>query len=338
MNARIEAFSSVSTALALCSDRELAALVDAAKPIGAGIGGPTALLEVDGNKVFVKRLPLTDRDLRPGDAHSTANLFDLPTFCHHPVAGPGFGAWRELAVHTMTTNWVLTGEYEVFPLTYHWRVLPHHGQSLPEELADIDAVVAKWGGGPEIRARLEGVRDSTASVAVFLEYFPHNLHNWLGERIEARDEEAERLCVRIEQQILEGTRFMNDRGLLHFDAHFENLLTDGERLYFADYGLAISDRFDLAEDEAAFLAEHQDYDYRYSLTHLTIWLVTALYGHRGEERMAFLRACVQGERPTGIPTRIADIIVRYAPIALVNCEFYRQMAQQSTQTPYPAMP
>lgn len=338
MTARIAAFSAVSTALALRSDRDLADQIETAKPIGAGIGGPTALMEVEGTKVFVKRIPLTEVDLLPGNAHSTANLFDLPDFCHHPYAGPGFGAWRELAVHTMTTNWVLAGEFDGFPLTYHWRVLPHHGQSLPEELADVDAVVEKWGGGPQIRRRMEGLRDSNASIALFLEYFPHNLHDWLGERIQTRDKVAEGLCVRIEQQILEGTRFMNERGLLHFDAHFENLLTDGERLYFADYGLAISDKFDLAESEAAFLAEHQDYDHRYSLTHLTIWLVTALYGYRGEERTAFLRKCVQGERPTGIPPRIADIIVRYAPIALVNTEFYRQLAQQSTQTPYPAVP
>ncbi|MFI7135214.1 hypothetical protein ACIBQ1_56840 [Nonomuraea sp. NPDC050153] len=33
---------------------------------------------------------------------------------------------------------------------------------------------------------------------------------------------------------------MNSRGLLHFDAHFENILTGGQRLYFADYGLAVS--------------------------------------------------------------------------------------------------
>ena len=193
MNARVTAFSAVSTALTLRSDRELAAWVDGAKPIGAGIGGPTALLEVEGTKVFVKRLPLTDLDLLPGNARSTANLFDLPDFCHYGVGGPGFGAWRELAVHTMTTNWVLAGEFEGFPLTYHWRVLPHHGQALPDELADVDAVVAKWGGGPQIRRRMEGLRDSTASIALFLEYFPHNLHDWLGEWIEARERVVRRI-------------------------------------------------------------------------------------------------------------------------------------------------
>jgi len=338
VNARIAAFGAVSTALALCGDRELGELVDRARPVGQGIGGPTSLLEVEGTKVFVKRIALTELDLRPGNAHSTANLFDLPNFCHYGVGGPGFGAWRELAVHTMTTNWVLTGENDAFPLTYHWRVLPHHGQSLPDELADIEKVVAFWGGGEPIRRRMEGLRDATVSIALFLEYFPDDLHHRLGERIEARDEEAERLCVGVERQILEGTRFMNERGLLHFDAHFENLLTDGERLYFADYGLAVSDRFDLAASEAAFFAEHQDYDRRYSLTHLTNWLITALYGCRGEERMDFLRACARGRRPTGIPPRIADIIVRHAPVASVNTEFYRRLTQESTRTPYPAIP
>lgn len=43
---------------------------------------------------------------------------------------------------------------------------------------------------------------------------------------------------------------MNTRGLLHFDAHFENILTDGQRLFFADYGLAISSRFELSRDES----------------------------------------------------------------------------------------
>ena len=50
----------------------------------------------------------------------------------------------------------------------------------------------------------------------------------------------------VEKELEAGTSFMNARGLLHFDAHFQNILTDGERLYFADYGLAISSRFDLS--------------------------------------------------------------------------------------------
>jgi hypothetical protein len=335
---RLAAHGAVATALARCGDRELLDLVDSAEPMGSGIGGTAALLDVGGTPVFVKRVPLMDLERRPENVRSTANLFGLPDFCHYGVGligGPGFGAGRELAVHTMTTNWVLAREYEGFPLMYHWRVLPHAGQSLPEELADIEKAVAYWEGGTEIRGRIEALRDSSASIALFLEYFPHNLHDWLGAQVEAGDEAIESACAMVERQLEAGTAFMNARGLLHFDAHFQNILTDGERLYFADYGLAISSRFDLSADEARFFADHQTYDRRYTVTHLVSWLITALYGYRGDERSAFLHACARGERPPGVPPRVAEILTRHAPVAVVMTDFYRRFQRESRRTPYP---
>lgn len=336
--ARLAAHSAVSTSLALCSDRELRDLVDAAAPIGSGIGGTSALLKVGGTPVFVKRVPVTDLERQPENVRSTANLFGLPAFCHYGIGvlgGPGFGAWRELAVHTMTTNWVLAADYEGFPLMYHWRVLPHPGQSLPEELADVDRAVAYWGGGAEVRRRIEALRDSSASIALFLEYIPQNLHDWLGAQVKAGDEAAERACAMVVRQLEAGTSFMNARGLLHFDTHFQNILTDGERLFFADYGLAISSRFDLSKEEADFFAAHQTYDRRYTVTHLVIWLITALYGYKGDGRNAFIRACAQGEHPTGIPPQVAAILTRHAPLAAVMTDFYRKFQLDSRQTPYP---
>jgi hypothetical protein len=337
--ARLAAHGAVSTALALCSDRELSDLLDAAQPMGSGIGGTSALLDVGGTPVFVKRVPLSDLERQPENVGSTANLFELPAFCHFGVGvigGTSFGAWRELAVHTMTTNWVLAQENEGFPLMYHWRVLPHPGQSLPEELADVDKAVAYWGGGSQVRRRIEALRDSSASIALFLEYIPQNLHDWLGTQITAGDDVAEQACAMVETELQAGISFMNVRGLLHFDAHFENLLTDGERLFFADYGLAISSEFDLSQEEADFFAEHQTYDRCYSVTHLVIWLVTALYGYRGEERSAFVRSIAQGERPQGIPPRVAAILTRHAPLAAVMTDFYGKFQLESRQTPYPS--
>lgn len=110
--ARQAAHAAVSAALARCDDRALRALVDRAVPAGSGIGGTSALTEVAGTTVFVKRVPLTGLELRPENTGSTANLFELPVFCHYGVGalgGPGFGAWRELAVHTMTTDGVTAG-------------------------------------------------------------------------------------------------------------------------------------------------------------------------------------------------------------------------------------
>ncbi len=137
------------------------------------------------------------------------------------------------------------------------------------------------------------------------------------------------------RQLQAGTSFMNARGLLHVDAHFQNILTDGERLFFVDYGLAISSRFDLSKEEADFFAEHQTYDRCYTVTHLVIWLITALYGYKGEKRNAFVRACAQGEHPTGIPPQVAAILTRHAPLAAVMTDFYRRFQLESRQTPYP---
>ena len=51
--ARLAAHSAVSTSLALRSDHQLRDLVEAAVPLGSGIGGRSMLLEVDGTPVFL---------------------------------------------------------------------------------------------------------------------------------------------------------------------------------------------------------------------------------------------------------------------------------------------
>lgn len=324
----------MSTELALRSDRALRELVDQAVPAGSGIGGKSALLEVAGHPVFVKLVPLTDPERQPDTIRSTANVFGLPGFCQYGIGGPGFGAWRELAVHTMTTNWVLAGECEGFPLMYHWRVLPD-STPLPDELADVDKAVAYWGGGSQVRRRIEALRQSSASIALFLEYIPQNLHQWLSEQMDAGDEAADRAWAMVEKSLEAGTSFMNGRGLLHFDAHFENILTDGQRLYFADYGLAVSSRFELSQAEAGFFDRHRTYDRCYTVTHMVNWLITNLHGSARADREARLRAYAHGERPTGIPETAAAILTRHAPLATVMMDFFRKLQHQSRQTPYP---
>lgn len=185
--ARMGRYGAVSTALALLGDHQLGRLLDAAPAVGSGVGGSSAVLDVAGAPVFVKRIPLTDLERDPAGVMSTANLFGVPTPCHYGVVrwpGPGFGAWRELAANTMTTNWVLTGQSEAFPLMYHWRVLP--GAAPPtDEHADIDRVVAYWGGSAAVRRRLHALVQASASVALFSEHLPQNLHDWLATQLAA---------------------------------------------------------------------------------------------------------------------------------------------------------
>ncbi|MGW0184093.1 protein kinase family protein, partial [Nocardia sp. NPDC003345] len=319
------------------SDHALNELVDASRPMGAGIGGKAALLKVAGAPVFVKRVPLTDLERRPEYARSTANLFELPLCSQYGVGligAPGFGAWRELAVHTMTTNWVLAAEYEGFPLMYHWRVLPDT-TPLPEELADIDRAVAYWDGHPRVRHRIEGLLDSSASIALFSEYLPQNLHEWLNDRIAAGEEATGRACAVVARELAAGVTFMNGRGLLHLDTHFGNILTDGHRLYFGDYGLALSSGFDLARDEAAFFGRHQSFDRGYTAAYLVNWLLTALYGLAGDDRADMVRALAEGRPPTGVPDEAAAVLTGHAPIAAEMSAFIRSFQRESRGIPYP---
>ncbi|MEV0335229.1 hypothetical protein [Nocardia sp. NPDC050717] len=160
-------------------------------------------------------------------------------FCHYGVGGPAFGAWRELAAHVMTTNWVLTGEFAGFPVMYHWRILPDSAP-LPEELADIDR------------------------------------------------------------------------------------------------GLAISSRFEVANDERAFFDRHRNYDRCYAAMYTGQWLVAEFFGAGRAQREASLRAYAAGGVPTGIPDTAAAIRTRDAPVAVAMTEFFDLLRYETRRAPYPA--
>lgn len=66
--ARLAGYGTVSTQLSLLSDHRLGEAVAAATPLGSGVGGRSAELDVNGTRVFVKRIPLTDIELRPENA------------------------------------------------------------------------------------------------------------------------------------------------------------------------------------------------------------------------------------------------------------------------------
>ncbi|MEU6139425.1 protein kinase family protein [Streptomyces sp. NPDC047081] len=319
---RLTRHTTAATTLARLSDQELGALVTAGVPAGHGVGGRATLIDVDGVRVFVKRVPLTDIERHPENHRSTANLFGTPPYCHYgigTVPSPGFGAWRELAAHEMTTNWVLADAFSGFPLLHHWRVLAEPENLLPPQLADVERAVDYWGGDPGLRRHLEALRTATASLALFLEYIPHTLHDWLRAQLAAGD--AHNACRLVEEGLEAATSFLRTRELLHMDAHFGNILTDGRRLYLTDYGLSLSARFQLAPPEREFFDRHRPYDRAYTSLYLVLWLVTELYGHRGEERSAFIRACAYGARPEGIPVAAADVISRHARTAAAMDEF-----------------
>ncbi len=44
------------------------------------------------------------------------------------------------------------------------------------------------------------------------------------------------------------------------DAHFANILTDGDHCYLTDFGLALSRGFQLDADEMSFFERHKNFD------------------------------------------------------------------------------
>ncbi len=265
---RLERHATVARALAGMSDAELAAAVAAATPIASGIGGLVAAMEIERAPVFVKTVTLTDAE-RAAE-RSTANLFELPLVYQYGIGSAGFGAWRELAAHELTTAWVTTGACAAFPLLHHARVLP----IAPMGMLDLEDQVAAWAGSPAIRARLTALGDATAGVVLFLERLPHDLRGWLRT--------AGVVPSWLEPELLHVASFLGAHDFVHFDMHFGNLLTDGARIYVSDFGLALSSTFSLSGDERAFLDRHRDYDRDYVLSEL--------FGVTGDPRHATVAA------------------------------------------------
>lgn len=171
---------------------------------------------------------------------------------------------------------------------------------------------------------------------LFLEHVPQTLADWLNDHRTAAPEGREGSPYPwVEEALAHGSDFMSSRGLVHFDAHFANVLTDGQLLYFADFGLALSSGFELSAVEAEFLSDHLVYDRCHTVSHLLRrHLPDGLRG--GMEHEAFLLKWIAGHRPGDVPREIAAIIDRHSRAAVVLGEFHRRFLTESKRTPFPA--
>lgn len=332
---RLTTYSAISTELALLSDQHLSALLEKAEPLGSSICGATFLLKIKETPVFVKKIRLTDIEKQPENMMSTANLFDLPTYFQYGIGSQGFGAWRELAAHTMTTNWVLASECMNFPMMYHWRVLPllQHEEPTKQALNELEKDVAFWDGSQAVRARMLASLQASTEIVLFLEHMPENLHQWLQRQIAQGGEVAELACTMVENNLHTITSFINSHGLMHFDAHFWNILTDGQCLYFSDFGLAISDRFELSGAELDFFKQHHNYDRCYTMVFFVGYILRESFC--AENYDTILQEFIIGNPTKLLPPTIAAMVARYAPMTAVMNKFHQALKTESKETPYP---
>jgi hypothetical protein len=166
----------LSTRFASVSDRELLSHLEKL-PHTTG-WGRNQVMNVDHSKVFVKRIPVTDREM--DNLHSTRNLYRLPTYYNYGVGSAGFGVFREIFSHVKTTNWVLDGVIENFPLTYHHRIVPCSAPPDRVSDAEIDRYIKYWNGSKEIGQFRRDRSNAKFEVLVFLEHFPNIVAPWLS--------------------------------------------------------------------------------------------------------------------------------------------------------------
>ena len=203
------------------------------------------------SKVFVKRVPVTN--IEYDNLFSTRNLYDLPTYCNYGFGSTGFGVFRELVTHIKTTNWVLEGAIATFPLMYHYRIIPFSGQRADVDRSRLKEYVEYWGNSANAGNYVLDRAIANYELVMFIEYIPHILETWLRENPNKLQKPLDDLRTTID--------FLRTKKIIHFDAHFRNVLTDGEQIYLTDFGLVLDNSFALTSDEESFFQQNTFYDY-----------------------------------------------------------------------------
>jgi hypothetical protein len=308
-----------SAALAAMDDDELGALVDRSQVDGWGASATATL--PDGSPVFVKRLPLTERE----HAHmfSTRNLFQLPTYYQYGVGSAGFGARRELATHVKATEWVVNGSWAGFPRLLHHRVMrraPDAAARPNPRTAWVDSAeyVAYWNGSKRIGSFIKARRETPHELWLVLEHVPHRMFEWIGENQSA--------VAGVVDSLLETLRFLHGAGVFHFDAHWGNVVTDGATPLLTDFGLVTDLSFDLTANERAFVDRHQHYDFGE-----TIYSVgNSLLGLRDlpelpKDHDAGIAMLVNDVHNLGLSPVYAETVTRYRDVILFMSSFFAAM-------------
>ncbi|NEQ44217.1 MAG: hypothetical protein F6K00_11940 [Leptolyngbya sp. SIOISBB] len=278
---------------------------------------------------FVKLLPLTAFELLGQNAPSTVNYFQLPTYYQYRLGSCGFGAWREVEAHQLANQWVTSGRCVQLPLLHHWRVLP-----IAPTRYDDRINLELWGNCEAIHQRVGAISAATHSIVLVLENYPLTLSQWFREQWSHCDDPMA-MVMHLESTLLDILSFINSQGLLHLDAHFDNILTDGQQLFLTDYGLTLSKQFQLDAAELQFFKQHHNFDICTALTSL-VHAIVSRYDGRPYWRQA-LPDLIHAEHELAktIPADIRAYLISRTPLVMKIGDFYRQLMQDLT-TPYPA--
>jgi serine/threonine protein kinase len=242
---RKQKYAQLSSQIAQLDNSQLSELLNQSDSQASSTGwGRNQMILLGQSKVFVKHVPVTH--LESENLFSTGNLYNLPTTYCYGFGSPGFGVFRELVTHIKTTDWVLAGEIANFPLMYHYRIMPCSGQCAP-----VDG--EQWSHDENARRYVLDKAIANYELVLFLEYIPHVLESLLHNNPQQLENALRDIRTTLD--------FLQRKNIIHFDAHFRNILTDGQQTYLTDFGLALDQSFTLTEAEVTFFEENKFYDY-----------------------------------------------------------------------------
>lgn len=331
-SARIKVFEKLTQSLKNQTDTQIQAILKKGKSLNQGIGGHAYAINLEQSSIFVKFVPLTQLERQTAQENSTRNYFNLPMQYQYGVGSAGFGAWRELKSHQMASEWALSGHCQHFPLMYHWRILPSHANAKSSYWQNIDDYCDYWENNSSIRQRVEAIQQATHHIALFLEYVPQNLSDWLADKINQKGKEADAAVHFVETNLKQINQFMMKQNFIHFDAHFENILTDGHQLYLSDFGLSLSETFDLSSDEKSFMQVHQHYDFACAAVNLCHSIATSHFGQ--QDWAKYLEEMIYAHK-SELSSLQKATLKKYAPLAITMDDFFIRMQKSSKLTPYP---
>ena len=249
MKKRRELYFELNSKISSLSNKELGRLL-AKNKISEGWGSNYIVNEF-GSTFFAKKIPLTK--LESENMFCTKNIYGLPLYYNYGVGSAGFGAFRELNLHIKTTNWVLNGEIENFPLMYHYRIIPKEKNKTKINLKRHKDYVSYWNNSTAVDKYIRERKSAPYEIVVFLEFFPHTFNNWFSHNTEKVNF--------LSRDMFKIFDFLKKKGVIHFDAHFGNILSDGKKPYLCDFGLGLDLEFCHTKREKDFFKKHINYDY-----------------------------------------------------------------------------
>lgn len=256
ITARKNQFYKLNNKLNFFSNEQIISLIG--KPEGEPHRGKTLSITLDSKQIFIKRIPLTKLDLN--NTFATRNLFNLPLYFNYNIGTIGINLYREIVSHIRTTNWVLNGTMENFPLMYHHRIIPlSENKRLETDLDDYKNLeeyqnyLEYWGNNENVGHYVTSRVAAKHEMLIFLEHIPFTLEDWIHDNIGQLATILDKMKTIID--------FIRTKGMVHLDVHFGNIMISGETLYLTDFGLVLDENFDLDEKEHEFMASHSYFDY-----------------------------------------------------------------------------